>query len=121
MSQKSADQFKSRIVDMISRGRTEQALHELSGYYAIPEPKVRVGMVKGHSHVAACYVQKRRTIYASDSDAFCNPFVILHEFYHHLRAMSPKAAGTERLADSFAKDFLRKHAMLAQSNGQNPQ
>lgn len=99
-------ELKSRIVNLIADGRTEQALQELSDFYGIPAPSLRVGVAKGHTRVAACYVQQKRTIYASNSDILRNPFVILHEFYHHLRSMSPKKAGTERYANAFAKNMV---------------
>jgi hypothetical protein len=101
--------LNSRIVNLIAEGRTEQALRELSDFYGIPAPSLRVGVVKGHTRVAACYVQQKRMIYASSSDILRNPFVILHEFYHHLRSMSPKKAGTERYANAFARAIVNSH------------
>lgn len=103
------DEDKARIVELIVSGKTEHALVELSGAHDIPSPTVKVGKVKGHSKVAAVYVQKRRTIYASNSETFRNPLVMLHEFYHHLRAMSPRKAGTEKYADQFAEEFVRAY------------
>jgi len=40
-----------------------------------------------------------------------NPFVILHEFYHHLRSKSVDGThkGTERGADKFALDFITEY------------
>jgi hypothetical protein len=37
-----------------------------------------------------------------------NPFVILHEFYHHLRTdLDLKHRGTEKHADAFAREFIQ--------------
>jgi Zn-dependent peptidase ImmA (M78 family) len=43
-----------------------------------------------------------------NSDFLGNPFVILHEFYHHLRSKSVdrQHRGTEKNANRFAADFL---------------
>jgi len=90
-------------------GRVDVALRELSTYYGVEEPNLRVGTVKAHRHVLACYVQKEKRIYVSKSDLLTNPFVILHEFYHHLRASQiSKRRQVERRADSFAIAFVRE-------------
>jgi hypothetical protein len=90
-------------------GRVDVALRELSTYYGVEEPKLRVGTVKAHRKVLACYVQKERRIYVSKSDLLTNPFVILHEFYHHLRAsQTMKRRQVEKRADSFAIAFIRE-------------
>jgi len=63
-------------------------------------------MPKGQSKSQGCYVTEKKTIYFSNQDALYNPFVVLHEFYHHLRSTGGKHKGTEKFADAFAEDFL---------------
>src|SRR5919204_4217785 len=80
------DLTQAKIVHMILTGRTEEALGHLSKFYNITSPEIIVGTIKGkRKTVYAIYVQKERRIYATNSDIFCNPFVVLHEFYHHIR------------------------------------
>jgi hypothetical protein len=59
------------------------------------------------------YVSKEQRIYAMNSDILHNPFVILHEFYHHLRSRSGVHRGTERYADLYAKRFIDSYRALA--------
>jgi len=100
--------FRVRIVKMILDGCPEEALHMLSSHYDVEEPGLRVGTVKRHRKVLAVYVHKEKRIYVSTSNLLRNPFIILHEFYHHLRASQiPKNAQVERRADSFALAYLR--------------
>jgi len=100
--------FRVGIVSLILAGRTEDALHSLSAHYRVEEPSLRVGTVKRHRHVLACYVNKERRIYISKSELLTNPFVILHEFYHHLRASQIRKIGqVEKRADWFAFAFIR--------------
>ena len=102
-----ADKFRVAMVKLILGGRTECALHSLSEHYGIKEPDLRVGTVKRHRHVLACYVRKEKRIYVSKSELLTNPFVILHEFYHHLRASQiQKKDQVEKRADLFALAFL---------------
>ncbi len=98
----------AKIVGLIADGRAELALKLLSGYYGIREPDLRVGTVKRHRRVVACYVEKENRIYLSKSDYLTNAYVILHEFYHHLRASQPgKRRQVEKRADLFASAFIR--------------
>lgn len=48
-----------------------------------------------------------------NSDFLGNPFVILHEFYHHLRSKSidRQHKGTEKNADRFAAEFLKAYQL----------
>ncbi|MEE8132897.1 MAG: hypothetical protein V3T40_04915 [Nitrososphaerales archaeon] len=104
------DENKSRVVQLILTKRTEAAFELLSTLYRIKKPKLRVGTVKGHRRTAlAVYVKKNNTIYASTSVMMFNPFVMLHEFYHHIRSRSGVHKGTEKFADTFAKDFLKAY------------
>ena len=44
--------------------------------------------------------------HAINSDIFYNPFVILHEFYHHIRTKAGVYRGSEKNADMYAKSFI---------------
>ena len=100
--------FRANIVQQIIDGHVELALASLCAHYDISEPSVRVGTVKRHRRVLACYVEKERRIYFSNSDFLKNPFVVLHEFYHHLRSLGTgRGKQVEKRADLFAATFIR--------------
>lgn len=105
---------QAKIVHLILSRKTEQALKMLSTIYCVDPPEVAVGTVKGKRRTAyAVYVPKERKIYAMNADIFYNPFVILHEFYHHLRTQGGPHRGTERHADLYAHGFINSYrAML---------
>ena len=106
--------MQARIVHMILGKRTEEALQMLSKFYHLDPPEIRVGTVKGKRRTAyAVYVSKEQRIYAMNSDILNNPFVMLHEFYHHLRSRSGTHRGTERHADLYAKGFIDSYRALA--------
>jgi len=108
MDPKRVRTFRARIVGLIADGHTEVALRLLSEYYGISEPTLRVGTVKRHRNVLACYVEKEKRIYMSKSEFITNPFVVLHEFYHHLRASDfGRNRQVEKRADLFASNFIR--------------
>jgi hypothetical protein len=101
------EMVQAKIVYLILTRRTEQALSLLSKFYHVQPPEIVVGTVKGKRRTAyAVYVPKERRIYAMNSDIFFNPFVILHEFYHHLRSQGGPHRGTEKHADLYAKGFI---------------
>jgi hypothetical protein len=101
------DLTKTKIVLMILDKQTEQALQLLSNFYNTDPPNLAVGTIKGkRKTVYAVYVQKERKIYAMDSDMFYNPFIILHEFYHHIRIKGGIHKGSERNANMYAKSFI---------------
>lgn len=101
-------EFRAGIVSHILAGRPEHAVKLLCEYYGVREPSLRVGTVKRHRKVLACYVDKEKCIYLSKSQLLTDPFVILHEFYHHLRASSiAKNRQIEKRADLFALNFIR--------------
>jgi Mlc titration factor MtfA (ptsG expression regulator) len=104
--------FKARIVYLILSKKPDEALERLSEYYNVQVPKVKIGMPKGHVKNRGCYVVEKKTIYFSNYDSSYNPYVVLHEFYHHLRTKSGKHKGTEKLADAFAKGFLEAYKDL---------
>lgn len=104
----SMQEFRARVVQLIVEGNPERALRLLAKYYGVSEPKLRVGTVKRHRKVLACYIEKERRIYLSNSSFVTNPFVILHEFYHHLRSSDQgKSRQVEKRADWFAWSFIR--------------
>ncbi|MFQ5970077.1 MAG: hypothetical protein ACE5J2_06250 [Nitrososphaerales archaeon] len=104
------DNIKAKVVHLILEKQPEQALELLAALYKVKNPKLRVGTVKKRRKTAlAVYVHKDNTIYASNSDMLYNPFVILHEFYHHIRTKSRKHRGTEKNADTFANDFIKSY------------
>lgn len=101
--------FRAGIVHLILDARPEQAIKLLAEFYGVNEPDLRVGTVKRHRKVVACYVEKEKRIYLSRSELLTEPFVILHEFYHHLRASQlGKNRQVERGADSFALNFIQE-------------
>lgn len=98
------------IVKMILSKRTEESLQLLSNFYNIQPPEVIVGTIKGkRKTVHAVYVGTQKRIYATNSDIFYNPFVILHEFYHHLRYRGMEHRGSEKNADNFALRFINSY------------
>jgi len=100
--------FRIRVVKMILDGQPEEALRSLADHYGVDEPDLRVGTVKKHRKVLGVYVHSEKRIYISKSDLLTNPFVILHEFYHHLRASRiPKNQQVEKRADSFALSYIQ--------------
>ncbi len=100
--------FKARIVQLILLKQVDEALKLLSRNYGVDTPKLKVGMPKRHHGKVGCYVQKTRTIHVVDGEKLGDPFVILHEFYHHLRNIGGKHKGTEKNANRFAKEFLKR-------------
>ena len=101
------DLTKTKIVYMILNKKTEEALQYLSKFYNMTPPEIVVGTVKGkRKTVYAVYVQKESKIYATNSDVFYNPFIILHEFYHHIRTNGGIHRGSEKNANRYAKSFI---------------
>ena len=105
-------EFKSLVVWLILNGRPEEALEILAKNYNVSVPVLEVGLPKGHKiRVYGCYRSKNQTISVLNSDVLSNPFVIIHEFYHHLRTKSVDRIhkGTERNADKFAINFMEAY------------
>jgi hypothetical protein len=101
------DLAKAKIVELILSKKTEQALQILSEYYKVDPPQIVVGTIKGkRKTVYAVYVQREKKIYCINSDIFYNPFVVLHEFYHHIRTSGGIHRGSEKHANTYAKSFL---------------
>jgi hypothetical protein len=103
----------ARIVQKILNKDVEQALSDLSELYNICPPEMVVGTIKGkRKTVYAVYVQNENRIYAMNSDIFYNPFVILHEFYHHLRSRSGVHRGSEKNANMYARRFFDAYSKV---------
>ena len=108
--------FKPLVVWLILSGKPEEALVLLAKNYKVNVPKLKVGLPKGHKIKAfGCYTSKNETISVLNSDIVMNPFVILHEFYHHLRskAVDKMHRGTEKNADKFAIEFIEAYKTYA--------
>ena len=103
--------FKAEVVATILDMKTEQAIAALSDHYRVARPRLSVGVLEGRTKgVAAVYSVRRREILAANREYLYDPFVMVHEFYHHLRSTSGKHKGTERQADEFALGFLKAYA-----------
>jgi hypothetical protein len=110
----SEEEMKASVVAMILDSRTEEALDLLSKWYRIERPRLGVGVVEGRTKgVAAVYSLRRKEILAAKREYLYNPFVMIHEFYHHLRSRSGRHRGTEKEADRFAIDFIKTYQRLA--------
>ncbi len=110
--------LKPSIVQLILNKKTEEAIELLAQTYRVDTPKLKVGLPKGHTKNAyGTYSPKNQTISVRDSDVFGNPFVILHEFYHHLRCRSVDRLhrGTEKNANRFALDYLQEYETASNS------
>jgi len=110
-------QIQFDVVNLILNRKTEDALNLLSSFYKIAAPDIKVGTIKGkRKTVYAVYVPRERRIYASTSEIYYNPFIILHEYYHHLRSQGTVHRGSEDHANKYAKEFLLSYARTLQSN-----
>ena len=107
--------FRATIVWLILNGKAEEALAILAQKYGVRVPIVEVGLPKRNRKKAlGCYNGKKRTIFVLNSDTLRDPFVILHEFYHHLRtAGDARHRGTEKNANAFAKEFIEAYRSIA--------
>lgn len=104
------DLAKAKVVQMIIDKKTEEALHSLSTHYKVNPPQIVVGTIKGKRRtVYAVYVQRERKIYCINSDIFYNPFIVIHEFYHHIRTTGGIHKGSEKYANSYAKGFIESY------------
>lgn len=108
-------EFDAFIVWLILNGKAEKALKLLAKHYNIDAPKIKVGLPKGHKKkTIGCYNAKKKTIFVLNSDTLKEPFIILHEFYHHLRTTpNTRHKGTERYADEFARKFIQTYTWTA--------
>lgn len=99
-------EFKVTIVRLIVTKRADEAIKLLSAHYNVDAPRLKVGMPKQSVRNVGCYVSRTRTIHVMNREKLEDPFVVLHEFYHHLRTQGGKHRGTERYADAFARGFI---------------
>jgi hypothetical protein len=109
---------KAYIVMLIANGDTEKALQLLAENHKVSVPKLRVGLPKGRKKKAlGTYTPRNQTISVLDSDILKQPFIILHEFYHHLRtAVDLKHKGTEKNANAFANDFIQAYNSIVKQS-----
>ncbi|MDA4125523.1 MAG: hypothetical protein OK438_08800 [Thaumarchaeota archaeon] len=109
------EEFKALVVSMILDSKTEDALDLLCKHYHVQRPRLGVGVVEGRTKgVAAVYSQGRKEILAAKREYLFDPFVMIHEFYHHLRSISGHHRGTEKQADKFAVDFVDAYRRTVQ-------
>jgi len=98
--------FKAKIVQLILMKETDEAIKALSQHYSVGVPRLKVGMPKKFGRKVGCYVSKTKTIHVMSEEKLEDPFVILHEFYHHLRTHGEQHRGTEKHANRFAEEFI---------------
>jgi hypothetical protein len=109
------DITKAKIVHMILNRKTEEALQNLSEFYNVTVPRIVVGTIKGkRKTVYAVYVQKESRIHVINSDIFYNPFIVLHEFYHHIRTRAGVHRGSEKHANMYAQSFVDSYKRLVE-------
>jgi len=106
--------MKVAVVALILDSKTEEAIRLLSKWHRVMEPRLGVGVVEGKTKgVAAVYSVRRKEILAARREFLYDPFVIIHEFYHHLRSVSGKHRGTEKQADKFALSYIDSYRRAA--------
>ena len=111
-------QMKALVVALILDSKTEEAIGVLSRWYRVSRPRLGVGVFAGRTKgVAAVYSQNRKEILAARREFLYNPFVMIHEFYHHLRSTSGRHRGTEKQADRFAMEFIDAYRRGAAPDG----
>jgi hypothetical protein len=97
-----------KIINLIVSGDTEKAIEELSNYYGVKKPNLKVGIPKGKYKALAMYDPIKNTIYFRKGEYMYNAFIVLHEFYHVIRIFCNRHRGNEKKADEFALEFLQK-------------
>lgn len=109
----SEELMKASVVALVLDSKPEEALAVLSRWYKVSEPKLGIGVFEGRTKgVAAVYSQNRKEILAAKREYLYDPFVMIHEFYHHLRSTSGHHRGTEKQADKFALEFIAVYRRL---------
>ncbi len=112
------ERFRARVVAMILDSKTEEALEMLCRRYHVTVPRLGIGVLEGRTKgVAAVYSLQRKEILAARREYLYDPFVMIHEFYHHLRSASGKHRGTEKQADRFALEFIGAYRAVAEEAG----
>jgi len=113
--------FQAEVVRLIVRDRKpERALDTLCFHYHVDRPFLKVGLPKGEKRALGCYVHRERTIYVSSEEYLFDPYVLIHEFYHHLRHTGGKHRGTERHARDFALSFLKSAQTIREHMPDDP-
>ncbi len=108
------EEMKVAVVALILDSKPEDAIALLSRWYKVTEPRLGVGVFEGRTKgVAAVYSRNTKKILAAKREYLYDPFVMVHEFYHHLRSTSGKHRGTEKQADKFALDFIASYRKAA--------
>ena len=114
------DLEKAKIVSLILDKKTEIALERLSKLYQVDTPEIVVGTIKKKRRtVYAVYVVQEKKIYALNSDIFYNPFIVLHEYYHHIRSKRGTHRGSEKYANLYAQDFIDSYMRIVEKLNQN--
>ena len=114
------DMTKAKIVALILDKKTELALEKLSELYNVDTPEIVVGTIKKKRRtVYAVYVVQEKKIYALNSDIFYNPFIILHEYYHHIRSKFGVHRGSEKRADMYAQEFIDSYMRIVEKLNKN--
>lgn len=115
-------EFKAEVVATILDSRPEDALDMLCAHYRVERPRLKVGVLEGKTKgVLAVYSGKRKEILAARRESLFDPFVLVHEFYHHLRSTSGRHRGTEKEADRFSLEFIGAYnSIVTQLAGVRP-
>jgi len=106
-----------KVVKLILNGKTEEAVSLLSEYFGVDPPRLAVKRPKGIGKALAVYVAGKETIFFTRGEYYSNPFIVLHEFYHHLRMFEGKHRGTEKNADAFALCVIERAKAYASRGG----
>ena len=107
--------MKAAAVALILDTRPEEALTLLCRSYRIGRPRLGVGVFEGRTKgAAAVYSMHRKEILAANREYLYDPFVIIHEFYHHHRSSSGRHRGTEKQADKFAMEFIAAYRRVVE-------
>lgn len=115
------DFSKALIVELILGGEVDIALKLMSKKHKIEKPKIKVGLPKRYkTRNLGCYNAKQATIMVYNRDLLTNPYVILHEFYHHIRTnINKKHLGTEKYANKFALEYILEYSQENQKTNLN--
>lgn len=114
------DLTKAKIVALILDKKTERALEYLSKLYNVDTPQIVVGTIKKKRRtVYAVYVVREKKIYTSTSEIFYNPFVVLHEYYHHIHSKLGTHRGSEKNANMYAQQFIDSYMSIVEKLNQN--
>lgn len=115
---KDEDAMKTLVVALVLDSNPEDAIRVLCRWYKVQPPRLGVGVFEGKTKgVAAVYSVNRKEILAANREFLFDPFVIVHECYHHIRSVSGKHRGTEKQADKFAIGFIDAYRQSVKAFG----